>query len=454
MKNRILFIALSVALTFSAFAQNSNTLYVMENVFQNQFNNPAFKPISNLTINLFSGSTEIGFSGFPVGQFIDMNGSNGSQQLDPNDVLDKIGKNNELVFKNDLTLLGIGFKVKSVALQISLRTRTNLSLNLPEDLIRLVVEGNGKTFLDRPANLSNTSFNLNSYAEFGIGGSFNVGNKLRLGGRVKFLSGIANVTTEKSELTLTTDSENYGIMVAGSYSFRSANVDQDLGAIQQELVESVLNGGFQNKGAAIDLGFTYDLNDKIKLTGALLDLGAIKWTNRAQVYENSDFTFTYEGEDVFNYVNTDGEESSTDKLLDSLTNAIKGVQKSESYSSAIPSRLMASLEYKLNNKAFFGGVFNTEYVPGLKKIRPTITGYYRMQFGKAFGIGLSNAFAYRTVINPGIAITAKLGFFQLFVSTDNIIGLISLNNAKSASAAFGANLVFGGNRGIKDVTAP
>ena len=454
MKKRILFIALSVALTISVFAQNSNTLYVMENVFQNQFNNPAFKPISNISINLFSGSAEVGFSGFPVGQFIDLNGTGGSQALDPKDVLDKMNKNNELVFKNDLTLLGFGFKVKSVALQVSLRARTNVSLNLPEDLIRLVVEGNGETFLNRPANLSNTSFNLNSYAEFGIAGSFNVGNKLRVGGRVKLLSGIANVTTEKSELTLTTDSENYGIMVAGSYTFRSSNVDQDIDAIQQELVESVLNGGFQNKGLAFDLGFTYDINDKIKLTGALLDLGAIKWTNRAQVYENDNFTFTYEGEDVFNYVNTSEGESSTDKILDSLTSAIKGVQRSESYTSAIPSRLMASLEYKINNKAFFGAVANTEYIPGLKKIRPTFTGYYRMQFGKAFGIGLSNSFAYRTIINPGIALTAKLGFFQIFVSSDNLLGVLSLENSKSASAAFGANLLFGGNRGIKEVTAP
>ena len=445
---KLLFIA-GIFFSGAIVAQNSNTLYNMENVFQNQFNNPAFAPISNISVNLFSGSAEAGFSGFPLGKFINTTGDDNAIEIDPNDVVSKLGKNNEFVLKTDLTLLGFGFKIKKVAMQVSLRSRTNLSLNLPEDLLRLMVEGNGDTFLDRPANLSNTALNLTSYAELGIAGSVELGNKLRVGARVKFLSGLANIHTEKSELTLTTDQENYGLRINGAYTFRSSNMT---GEYNPADIEGVLNGEFQNTGIGFDLGFTYKLNDKMTLTGALLDLGAITWNQNTKSYENEQFEFEYKGEDIFDF--SDGNHSDEPDLLDSLSNAIKAVETEGSYTTGLPARLIASFEYKLNEKAFVGAVSTSEYVPGLKKIRPNITGFYRMQFGKTFGINLSNTIAYRSFINPGVAVAAKLGFFQIFLSTDNLLGIISLENSRSASAAFGINLAFGGSKGIKQVTAP
>lgn len=438
-----------IFLSGASLAQNSNTLYNMENVFQNQFNNPAFKPISNVSINLFSGSAEAGFSGFPLGKFINTTGEDNAIEIDPKEVLDKLGKNNEFVFKTDLTLLGFGFKIKTVAMQVSLRSRTNISLNLPEDLLRLMVEGNGESFLDRPANLSNTALNISSYAELGIAGSVELSNKLRVGARVKFLSGIANIHTEKSELTLTTDQENYGLRINGAYTFRSSNMTGEYDVAD---IEGVLNGNFQNTGIGFDLGFTYQINDKMTITGAFLDLGAITWNQNTKSYENDRFEFEYKGEDIFDF--SDGDHTDEPDLLDSLSNAIKAVETEESYTTGLPARLIASFEYKLNEKAYVGAVSASEYVPGLKKIRPNITGFYRMQFGKTFGINFSNTIAYRSFLNPGLAVAAKLGFFQFFVSSDNLLGLISLENSRSASAAFGINLAFGGSKGIKLVTAP
>jgi hypothetical protein len=432
-----------------AVAQNSNTLYNMENVFQNQFNNPAFKPISNISVNLFSGSVEAGFSGFALGKFIDTEGEGSTLVIDPGDVIDKLGKNNEFVLKTDLTLLGFGFKVKTIAMQVSLRSRTNLSLNLPQDLMRLIVEGNGESFLDRPADLSNTALNFTSYAELGIAGSLEVGNKLRVGARVKFLSGLANIHTEKSELTLTTDQENYGLRINGAYTFRSSNVNDQLDLAD---FEGILNGDFKNTGIGLDLGFSYKLNDKMTITGALLDLGAITWNQNTKSYENSSFEFEYKGEDIFDF--SDGDSTDEPDMLDSLSNAIKAVESEGSYTTGLPTRLIASFEYKLTEKAFVGAVTASEYVPGLKKIRPNLTGFYRMQFGKTFGINFSNTIAYRSFLNPGVAVAAKLGFFQFFLSSDNILGVFSPESTRSASAAFGINLAFGGSKGIKQVTAP
>tara|TARA_R110001592_G_scaffold307299_2_gene580681 strand:+ start:197313 stop:198662 length:1350 start_codon:yes stop_codon:yes gene_type:complete len=445
---KALFIA-GLLVSGSAFAQNSNTLYMMENVFQNQFNNPAFEPISNISVNLISGSVEAGFSGFALGKFINTDGSDNSVEVDPRDVVDKLGKNNELVFKTDLTLLGFGFKVKSIAMQVSLRSRTNLSLNLPEDLLRLMVEGNGESFLDRPADLSNTSLNLTTYAELGVAGSVKVGNKLRVGARVKFLSGLANIHTEKSELTLTTDQENYGLRLQGAYTFRSSNVTDELDVTD---FEGILNGDFKNTGIGLDFGFTYKLNDKMTVTGALLDLGAITWNQNTKSYENDSFDFEYKGEDIFDFA--DGNHTDEPDMLDSLSNAIKAVETEGSYTTGLPARLIASFEYKLNEKAYIGAVTASEYVPGLRKVRPNFTGFYRMQFGKTFGINFSNTIAYRSFLNPGIAMAAKLGFFQIFMSSDNILGVFSPESTRSASVAFGMNLAFGGSKGIKQVTAP
>lgn len=436
-------------------AQNSNTLYVMENVFQNQFNNPAFEPVSKFTFNLASASAEVGFSGFALGRFIDFDGTGESETLDPNDVVDNLRKNNELLVKVDATIFGVGFKVKSTAFQVSLRARSNFSFNLPQDLVRLAVEGNGETFIDRPADLSNISLNLSSYAEFGIAASFPVGNRLRLGGKVKFLSGFANIRTEESNLSLSTNDENYGLRIQGSYHYRTSGVDIDnASASYIGLLDSLAQFNFQNTGIGFDFGFQLKLTEKIKITGALLDLGAIKWDNNSKSYQNDGFDFRYDGEDIFDYIDSDTSQNSQEVILDSLQMAIEAVEKDEAYTALLPTRLIGSFEYKLTNSNYVGGLINAEYVPGLKKIRPEIRAYYRLQLGKTLGLGLSNAFAFNSFINPGAALTFKLGIIQIFVSSDNILGLISPKSTRSASGAFGANLVFGGNRGIKDLTAP
>lgn len=448
----ILIVAFGINITR---AQNSNTLYVMENVFQNQFNNPAFEPVSKFTFNLASASAEVGFSGFALGRLIDFDGTNESETLNPNDVVNNLRKNNELLTKVDATIFGLGFKIKSTAFQISLRARSNFSFNLPQDLVRLAVEGNGDTFLRRPADLSNTSINLSSYAEFGIAASFPIGNRLRLGGKIKFLSGFANIRTEQSELTLTTDSINYGIAIQGAYHYRTSNVDIDNpSAAYEGLIDSLSQFKFQNTGIGFDFGFQLKLTEKIKITGALLDLGAITWDNRAKSYQNEGFDFKFDGVDLFDFIDSDSTQSTEQELFDSLKTALEATEKDEVYTALLPTRLIGSFEYKLTNSNFVGAVINAEYVPGLKKIRPEFRAYYRLQLGKTLGLGLSNAFAFNSFVNPGAALTFKLGIIQVFVSSDNILGLISPKSTRSASAAFGANLVFGGNRGIKDLTAP
>ncbi len=452
MKRILTLLAIASSLILSA--QDSPTLYPMANIFQNQFNNPAYEPYSKVSLNLASASINTGFTGFPLGQFIVFDSTETQSDVTFGELIDDLGENNKFIFKNSITFFGLGFKVKNMYFQISGRSVTSVNFNLPKDLVLFMYEGNGETFLNRPADFSSLNLNLSSYVEAGIAVSLPVGDRLRVGARAKYLSGLANITTDDFNLTYTTDNENYGAHIRGSYALKTSNLDiQNPESAVDDILNAAQNGEFLNTGFALDLGATLKFSDRLTFSGALNDLGFINWTNKAKVYENDNLQFDYEGEDLYSYVTgEESEEGVQERIVDSLINAITFNEKNESYTSSIPASILLGAEFKLANGNFIGAVANADYVPGI--FIPTFTGYYRLQLGKIMGLSISNAIAYRSVLNPGAAFSLKLGPLQVFASSDNLLGLVNIDKTKSASVAFGVNLVFGGDGPLKDLVAP
>ena len=100
-----------ILVSVAVFAQRSATLYPMENIFQNQFNNPAYEPFSKVSLNLFSGSLDAGFTGFPLGQLIQFDSTKTGSSVSVNDLVNQLGKNNQLIVKNSLTDFASGCKL-------------------------------------------------------------------------------------------------------------------------------------------------------------------------------------------------------------------------------------------------------------------------------------------------------------------------------------------------------
>ena len=447
-----LVLLLSIFFAVGVNAQHNPSLYPMSNTFQNLYANPSYLPYSGFHLGLpaLSGaSVRLGFTGFPVGSII----GNSGGEVDVASLVKKLDKQNSILFDNSVELISAGAKFNSLYISLSSRLRISTNFNMPKDLMLVGLEGNGEQFADRPANLSGLALNSTIYTETALGVSFPVGDNLRIGVRGKFLQGIANVATEKSEFKLTTDGEsNYAINIQGQYQLRTSGIGEGIQWSPEDALNAFLNLEESNTGFGLDIGATYTFSERVTFSAAIADLGYIKWKNEAYSYQSNAFDFNYSGEDVFALSGEEDSEAIATKLVDSLISAITVDTLREEYTSTLNARFMASGELKLKDKHYVGGVIAGEFVPG--NFQPYVTAYYRLQFGKKFGFLLSNSFAYGSALNPGFGLTGKLGPVQLYMASDNFLGLVLPQSARGAQFTAGLNLVFGGSSPARDVIAP
>ena len=133
------------------------------------------------------------------------------------------------------------------------------------------------------------------YREFGLGfnRSFlpdeNEEDKLVVGTRVKYLFGLANVQTQYADVSLTTGTEEelYALTTRANVHVNTSG----LGLLEEDQEAYIYNT--QNTGFGIDLGGTYQLNDRISFAASVINLGAITWKEDARSYtSNGSFTFS------------------------------------------------------------------------------------------------------------------------------------------------------------------
>lgn len=195
----------------------------------------------------------------------------------------KVRMENDL--RLDLFSVGVAGK-KGGYTTVSAGVRSNLSLMLPGQLFRLAKEGPANDSYD----LSDFRANLDAYGEVAVGHSRKIGDKLSVGGKVKFLLGMAHIDANADGTNLTLGDDQWEATAnaelnASLNGLELVNKTVMRGPEGQQTPREVLDdysldtmglGGF---GAAIDLGATYNLLDMVTFGVAVVDLGFIRWNN-------------------------------------------------------------------------------------------------------------------------------------------------------------------------------
>ena len=125
--------------------------------------------------------------------------------------------------------------------------------------------------------------------------------------------------------------------------------------IQLDFDPDVYNPFFgKNKGLAIDFGLSWQLNNKLRLYGMLMDLGSINWDKRTDHYYKEG-QVKYDGIDLLDFISEEG----TVSIKDSLYNLLDLKRESGiSFSEDIPSSWQIGFVCDLHNlsqiSAFFG----------------------------------------------------------------------------------------------------
>ncbi len=340
-------------------------------------------------------------------------------------VLDDLDPLNTFESNLDLQTIGIGVKFGALGLNISHRIRFNSSLTYPEELARLIFDGNsqyiGETVRFEPL------LALNSFHEFGLGANYDLTKKLKAGIKLKFLSGVGAIQSPRGKASLFTSDDIYQLRFDVDYTFQSASFVDISGVSDFNFDINAItfdNLAFENAGLGIDLGLSYKVSEKIFLAASIVDLGKINWENNANEFR-SNGQYDYTGTDLSGFFAD--ENIDFDVKIDTLEE-IFAFQKTEniSFETKLNSSFYIGGQYFVNDKIVLGLLYRNTFGNDLNRSAIAVNGQYSLT--KNIILGLNYSYQNERNSNFGIMGSFKIGPFQLYGSTDTLLGLIGNSN--------------------------
>jgi len=473
MKRIILALIMLLSAVTAGHSQNSQVLYFM-NLPQATTLNPALKPtgrfylglpgLSDISVrvdNNFLSLSDL----FANGVISDSTLAFAERGPWMDEFLSGLGNNNSLEPQVGVKLFGLAFTVKdNLRFSLDVTERAEADIVFPGDLLRLGLAGNSD-FIGKTIDLSSLRTDLMLYQEIGLGVSGNVTDKLRIGGRIKVLSGVASaymknnrsLLTVNEDFTQTADADISLNMSApvlftteSDGTIHGAEFDEARFEDPDNLVSYLSD--FANPGAGIDLGAEYRFSEKLAVSAAVNDLGFIKWKrDLSQLTINS--TFQLNGltmQDVYD------ESVDFDELLnwtfDSIQTVLELEETPQEYTTYLPAKVVAAFSYTPVRCFTLGLLSQTRFEGQQTHQSLTLSG--NLGFGNIFSTTVAYTAANRCYDNLGFGMALRGGFFQFFVLVDNIpLKYSSLTSGEqtlrlpeqinTVHARLGVNLLFG-----------
>ena len=443
MKKSLIVVSIFLVTT-NLFAQREVTLFMMENVYQSSYVNPAVIPQSTLSIglpvisSLYAGQA-LSFSGRDV-----IDGS----VISPNKLINSTNKGVWSTTFINTDLLSLRVKVKNTYLSFSARARAFQKLMIDKDILDLAWNGNG-SMLGEDISLENMANNGTAYTELGVGVTKRFG-KWVFGAKVKANFGIVNISNSGNDSHLYFDPNTYEAQLKGAYTMNTSsipNIEDDSTRLE---VSDFLTLNTKNFGLGIDLGATYKLNDKIEISGSIVDLGYIKWADNPQNY-NLKVDGVVKGADAIGVIIRGADSDSVwTAWAESLEDQVDFTSTQNSYTTRVHGQMYLNGSYKLGEKMKAYGTVNMFVWKGL---RTSVTGGLRKEFGRSFSMTVNNTIQYKRFVNIGLGFMVKPGPVQLYMVFDNIFmgNFVQYKNSAApipdyvtnVNLRFGINLVFG-----------
>ncbi len=437
---------LFLALGMQAFAQREMTMYHFDGLYQATYVNPVARPVYKASIGLpFFPSFQFGVAHGRYGMSDVFRKQEGSTVPDYHKLPSLVGNRNPILSNFSYDLLSVQANRLNHSITFHVRTKYDGIFTYPGDLVKIAVEGNAQ-FENEEADLSGLSVNQSVYQEIALGYARGINEKWRVGGRVKVLFGLANVSTDIDELAYSVD-ENYGwngrvdgrVNVGGVPGYLIQNEDAD-----ESDIDAMVKNALSNWGLGLDLGVGYQFNDRLDLSASLVDLGFIRWRGAPQNYSLKGEAIV-EGVDMLGTFLRD-EEVDTEEMADSLLGLFDTASSQNAYTTALHYNLYIGGKYKITPRSSVTGLLN---VTGYKGLRSAFSLGFHHELGRVFQFTITNTSQYGQLINPGFGFTFKPGPFQIFMMADNLKGLTQLPldpttfSTNNVNFRFGINLVFG-----------
>ena len=475
-KFRIILVVVFSLVSLALSAQQANTLYYMDRVFHSQTVNvseiPANKvQVGGLLIPVFGQVPpplyiNYGNSSFRYNDIIHFGTGRMQDSLifDFPLLMSKAKKLSSIRSEFRVDLLDLGFRLKNgkSALTISLAERVLAGTNVPYDMFELCINGNldymnaGKSHI-----MSKFSTDVTAFHELAVGYTSKIGTRFQLGGRLKLMFGISDVSTDVRTLEVRTDPDEYFITAIADLQVRKATAFAELTTEQtangdstymttdfslDALKTNLMSLG--NFGLGLDLGFTYNITKKLSVSISATDWGFINWTQNAQVGSAKN-EYTFEGIEI--PVSRDAEgrlrygidtlRYNIDHITDTLIDLFDIKVKNKSYMSFLPSNVFVGASYKLHDKIGFGILYRGQIYR--KAYNQSLTLSANSNITHWLSLHLSWSLINNSAANVGFGFSVRAGFVTWYAVTDNVIGLLLPQKARTLNLRMGCNLTFG-----------
>lgn len=422
-------------------AQQSFTLYNMDHIPQRNMVNPALIPNAKVNVGIpVLSSVYFNFSnsGFKYSDLIRKRADD-SLYFDFDNMISKLTKNNFISSSFSDDILFFGFRKGKNYFSFNCTEKVETRFRYPKDFINFIWRGNAP-FLGEELKF-NFGLDYTHYREYGVGFTRELNEKLTVGGRFKYLYGMENIWTEKSDITFQTEPEFFALTATSDVIINTSNIDST------NSEESFSDYAFKRKntGFGIDAGATYKYNDKLSFSASVLDLGYIKWRSNVVNFKsnNPGGSFTYEGVPLNYYVTKDSAtiDEAVDKMLDTIKTTFEIGRHHESYTNWLSPRMYIGAHYQVSDKQKAGAIIYSQYFDGT--IHPGLSLSYALKVKKLLNISATYSIYNRSWNNLGGGISLNAGPVQLYLISDNILGAILPQHTKNVNLHFGLNLTFG-----------
>ena len=446
---KLLYSLLLTSLPLAGYSQQDLSLLFLSEVGQHSYANPAFESEYGLTVGLpILSSNYVGLSntGFTYNDVFSRN--NGSLYLNLDNLVGELDDVNHFEADASIDLLHLNYKADEyLSFSLNLTARTYKNVMYPGDLVDFIVAGN-EPFIGDQLSVSPAVESF-SFVELGLGASYRLTERLRIGGRLKLLGGIESATTQHAQLDLQTDADTYHLTAVANASLLTSNFQRmDAEGLDLRNVNFMNNLGF-----AIDIGATYQVTDRLEVGLSLLDLGSVKWKENIYEYylDPQQANYTFEGSPI-NELFEDGS-APFEAIIDTIQDNFDFQERtSSSYSTSLPVKSYLTGKYQLTNSLSAGAaVFMQHYQDRWKSaVGLNLT----KQFSRLLTTSLTYSMREDTYDNFGGGISLNLKPVQFYLVSDNLLNALYhgvtdgkfngyINNSRSMNVRFGINLVFG-----------
>ncbi|MBQ2394754.1 MAG: hypothetical protein II307_03215 [Alistipes sp.] len=365
MKKYIALLIFVMALPTAALAQVRTSYFMEGSTFRTDMN-PALAPtrgyvnfplLGGLNVGLNNNFLSIENMLYPTndGRLVTFM----HQSVDRNKFLKRLPNNNTLGLSLSEQIIGFGAHGKRFFWSFGLNLKANADVNIPKQFFSLITNlGQGSY------NMQNMHVGLNTYMEAYLGAAIPVKDIATVGFRVKGLWGIAsanlNVNTLNANITDQEVSAQFAGELEGSFPVANSNLPTGEPVNPNEIVDPNFDGlgsldfnKLKNGGIAVDLGAEVRLvDDKLRLSAAITDLGFIHWNKSATVAGNMGTSFRYSGIDL----------STGEAQLENEEFEFIGAGSGKGATTRLNCALNFGAEYAiLNNHISFGVLSHTQF---------------------------------------------------------------------------------------------